>query len=95
MRNPSSYCLGALLFCAMCLSSPLAGATDAPVLVADFEDRANQALVRSRKPTAISSDISSHGRNSLRVEPGDYLNIQTPRLGLSRPGDLLKIDLDG
>jgi len=93
MKDHRQRGLGVLLLCAICLASPRAGAATAPVIVADFETRTDQKLVRSRKPTAISSDISSRGRSSLRIAPGDYLNIQTPRLGLGRPGDLLKIDL--
>ncbi len=74
--------------------APVAGAGEAPpVVVADFEDAADKALVRSRKRTAISREVSSRGRHSLEVRNGDYLTLRSSRLGGARPGDLLRIDL--
>jgi len=63
------------------------------VTVADFERPDDRRLVRTRKPATLSTDISSHGKRSLKIQTGDYLNIETPRLGRARPGDLLRMDL--
>jgi len=65
----------------------------AAVIVADFEQPSERFLVTTRKRAAISDQVSSRGRRSLRIQVGDYINLRTRRLAAGRPGDLLRIDL--
>jgi len=84
--------VGSLLLAAC----PVAGAqaeNPPPIVVADFEQPSDRRVVKTRKGAVISSEISSRGRSSLKIQAGDYLNIRTRRLGLARRGDILRIDL--
>ena len=88
MKTGRRLILVGLVVGAVCKVAAAAG----PVWVTDFETPADGRLVRSRKRAAISARVSSHGRRSLQVRTGDYLNLETSRLGQGRRGDLLRID---
>ena len=93
MRHCSRLLIAGLLLGAAGPGAFARAADPQPVIVADFEQAADARLVASRKGAALSNDISSRGRSSLKLHAGDYLNIRTQRLGLARRGDLLRIDL--
>jgi len=77
----------------LCGTARAGASRPAALIVADFEQPADRLLVTTRKPAAISDQVSSRGRSSLRIQAGDYINLRTSRLGRGRPGDVLRIDL--
>ena len=81
-----------LVLLAVPVAARAAAENPPPIVVLDFEDPSDRRRVESRRRAVLSGDVSSHGRSSLRVQAGDYLNIRSPRLGEARRGDLLKID---
>ncbi len=91
MKTAGLHAVAGLFLCVLCCDA--GNAAEGPIVITDFEHSSDKRLVDTQHGAMISDDISSHGRCSLKIQAAEYVNIRTQRLGLSRPHDLLKIDL--
>ncbi|MFH1731644.1 MAG: hypothetical protein ABIF82_08345, partial [Planctomycetota bacterium] len=66
-RCTPSAIAGLLLFAA-CPVSGSQAEDPPPIVVADFEQPSDRSVVETRKGAVISSEISSRGRSSLKIE---------------------------